>query len=132
MFDNKHNIVKSATIKIFGKYQPNDLEILIAVSRLRPEYKEFVADIIFESTDKETWHDKMLSEDVDVIANIGILSFALRVLLQEGRSILDLTKIIDLGDYKNRFQRLVKEILMENEGVDVPTSNELSEWFAEK
>ena len=46
-----------------------------------------------------------------------------------GSVAFDLSKIVDLGEYKPRFDEIVKRLNKKVNNDDVPTSKELLEWF---
>lgn len=129
--DKDFNIVENSTLNLLVEPKPSDLEILMAISRTRPEYKDFVSDVLMgEDFSEEEWLLLVGSADTELLANVGVMCFAIRYTLRMGGSVaFDLSKIVDLGEYKPRFDEIVKKINKKVNNDDVPTSKELLEWF---
>tara|TARA_R100000458_G_C8249709_1_gene226920 strand:- start:464 stop:862 length:399 start_codon:yes stop_codon:yes gene_type:complete len=129
--DNDFNIVENSTLNLLVEPKPSDLEILMAISRTRPEYKDFVSDVLMgEDFSEEEWLLLVGSADTELLANVGVMCFAIRYTIRMGGSVaFDLSKIVDLGEYKPRFDEIVKKINKKVNNDDVPTSKELLEWF---
>ena len=129
--DKDFNIVEHSTLNLLVEPKPSDLEILMAISRTRPEYKDFVSDVLMgEDFSEEEWLLLVGSADTELLANVGVMCFAIRYTIRMGGSVaFDLSKIVDLGEYKPRFDEIVKKINKKVNNDDVPTSKELLEWF---
>ena len=129
--DKDFNIVENSTLNLLVEPKPSDLEILMAISRTRPEYKDFVSDVLMgEDFSEEEWLLLVGSADTELLANVGVMCFAIRYTLRMGGSVaFDLSKIVDLGEYKPRFDEIVKRLNKKVNNDDVPTSKELLEWF---
>ena len=129
--DKDFNIVENSTLNLLVEPKPSDLEILMAISRTRPEYKDFVSDVLMgEDFSEEEWLLLVGSADTELLANVGVMCFAIRYTLRMGGSVaFDLSKIVDLGEYKPRFDEIVKRLNKKVNNDDVPTSKALLEWF---
>ena len=129
--DKDFNIVENSTLNLLVEPKPSDLEILMAISRTRPEYKDFVSDVrMGEDFSEEEWLLLVGSADTELLANVGVMCFAIRYTLRMGGTVAsDLSKIVDLGEYKPRFDEIVKRLNKKVNNDDVPTSKELLEWF---
>jgi len=125
----RHDIVKEASIKLLLEHEPSDLEILLSLSKCPTEYQDFISDVLFgEITDD--WILAIGSADMNVLADIGVMCYAIRYLVRRGQSVAwELTKVADLGKYKPRFDAIMKRISNNVDEEDIPTTDELNLWF---
>ena len=128
MFDS-HAIVDNASVKLKIPINPSDMEIIIDMVKLHPDYKSFVAELIIGETENaDVFEETIENSEGDTLSDIGVVTYAINYLLNRKGNLLDLTKVLDLGRYKEKFDDMMKELGIEND-TDIPTTKELEEWF---